>query len=55
MLGKVSVKDYCIEKLVLHSFSPGKAVTNCGTLLPDRTIQTVNTLADFPEGPFKVP
>jgi hypothetical protein len=55
MLGQVSVKDYCIKKFVLHSVSPGKAVTNWGTLLSNRTIQTVTTLADFPEGPFKVP
>src|SRR6185503_14462038 len=55
MLWQVSVKDYCVEKLVFHSVSPGKAVTNSGTSLSNRTIQTVNTLADLPDGPFKVP
>ena len=47
MLWQVSVKDYCVEKLVFHSVSPGKAVTNSGTSLSNRTIQTVNTLAIF--------
>src|SRR5215204_4594436 len=38
MLWQVAVKDYCVEKLVVHSVSPGKAVTNLGTSL--QTVQS---------------
>ena len=55
MLGKVSVKHHGIEKFIYHVVSPGNAVTKCGTSPPNRMIQTVNTPADLPEGPFKIP
>ncbi|MCZ6623364.1 MAG: hypothetical protein O7B35_03865, partial [Deltaproteobacteria bacterium] len=55
LLWEVRVKHYGIKNLVHHVISPGNAVTNSGTSAPKRLIQTVNTSADFPEGPFRVP
>ena len=43
VLGKVSIKNHCIQQLVRHHFSPGNAVMNRGVSSFDRTIQIVIT------------